>query len=65
MRRQLIAFAARKPVMVKAILPEASAEKIASPVAVVLPYKLVNKRPAQVKALLKMPRQRHAIAAAR
>src|SRR5882672_10679065 len=44
MRRQLIAFAARKPVMVKAQLPAVSAEKIASPHAVVLPYKLITKR---------------------
>ena len=64
MRRQLIAFAARKPVMVKAHLPEASAQNIASAPAIVLPYKLAAKRAPHVKAL-KMPRQRQAVAAAR
>jgi hypothetical protein len=33
--------------------------------AVVLPYKPANKRPAAVKAALKMPRQRQALAVAR
>src|SRR5216684_3509281 len=65
MRRQLIAFAAKKPVMVKAQLTRASAEKIASPQAVVLAYKPASKRPAPAKATLKMAPQRHAIAAAR
>jgi len=65
MRRQLIAFAARKPVMVKAALPEVSAQKIASPPpAIVIPYKLLIKRSSHVKAL-KMPHQRQAVAAAR
>jgi RNA polymerase sigma factor for flagellar operon FliA len=65
MRRQLIAFAAKKPVMVKAQLTRESAEKIASPQAVVLAYKPASKRPAPAKATLKMAPQRHAIAAAR
>ena len=65
MRRQLLAFTAKKPVMVKAQLPDASAEKIASPYAVVLPYKPSAKRPVQAKASLKMTRTRHALAAAR
>jgi RNA polymerase sigma factor for flagellar operon FliA len=65
MRRQLIAFAARKPAMVKARLPLASAEKIASPPAVVLPYKVMNKRTAQIDGSLKMPHQRRAVAASR
>src|SRR6266849_7346721 len=61
MRRQLIAFAAKKPVMVKAQLTRESAEKIASPQAVVLAYKPASKRPAPAKATLKMAPQRHAI----
>src|SRR5712692_2247788 len=65
MKRQLIVFAAKKPVMVKAQLTRASAEKIASPQAVVLAYKPASKRPAPAKATLKMAPQRHAIAAAR
>jgi RNA polymerase sigma factor FliA len=56
MRRQLIAFAAKKPVMATAAI---------KPQGVVLAYKPANKRPAAVKASLKMPRQRQAIAAAR
>ena len=63
MRRQLMAFATKKPQMVKAQLPDASAETIANPQGVVLPYKA--KRPVAAKAQLRMPRQRQAIAAAR
>jgi len=40
------------------------AEAVATP-AVVLEYKPASKRPAPLKATLKMPRQRQAIAAAR
>jgi len=76
MKRQLIAFAARKPVMAKASLvaatqpsfaarPAQVAELVATPQAVVLPYKVVIKRPAPAKAALKMPRRREAVAAAR
>jgi hypothetical protein len=71
MRRQLIAFAAKKPLMVKASIRPLkangviTAETVAAPQGVVLPYKVANKRPAHVKATLKMPRQRQAIAAAR
>ena len=64
MRRQLIAFAAKKPVTAKAQLPGESAGKIASPQAVVLPYKPASKRPA-ARTTLKVTRARHAIAAAR
>jgi hypothetical protein len=67
-RRQLIAFAARKPTMAKASIKPAqatmTAEFDAAPQAVVLAYKPANKRPAAMKAL-KMPRQRQQIAAAR
>jgi RNA polymerase sigma factor FliA len=71
MRRQLIAFAAKKPVMAKAELvamkadPTMTAEKVASTQAVVLPYKRVAKKAVPAKAALKMPRQRQAVAAAR
>jgi hypothetical protein len=77
MRRQLIAFAVKKPVMAKAdtvrLNPDAAytldatmtAETVAAPHAVVLPYKAVAKRPVPVKATLKMARARHAVAAAR
>ena len=65
MRRQLIAFAAKKPVMLKSQLRGESAERTAPPQAVVLAYKPASKRPAPAKATLKMTRPRHAIAAAR
>jgi hypothetical protein len=65
MRRQLLAFATKKPVMVKAQLPHPSAEKLASPHAVVLPYKPVAKKTVQAKAALKVTRARQAVAAAR
>ena len=71
LRRQLIAFASKKPVMVKAAMKPLkangamTAETVASPQGVVLAYKPASKRPAPVKATLKMPRQRQAIAAAR
>jgi RNA polymerase sigma factor for flagellar operon FliA len=71
MQRQLIAFAAKKPAMAKAEMvpmkanPAYTAETVASPQAVVLAYKLASKRPAPVKATLRMPRQRQAMAAAR
>src|SRR6266850_3178484 len=70
MKRQLIAFTARKPVMAKAAIvaakpqpsyvarPAQAAEVVAIPQAVVLPYKVVVKRPAPAKAALKMPRRR-------
>ena len=45
--------------------PSYTAETVASPQAVVLAYKPASKRPAPVKASLRMPRQRQAIAAAR
>ena len=77
MKRQLIAFTARKPVMAKAPLVAAKTHttQIAAPAraaegfaaaaqAVVLPYK-VKQRPAPAKAALKMPRRRDAVAAAR
>jgi RNA polymerase sigma factor for flagellar operon FliA len=66
MRRQLIAFAAKKPVMGKVTAAAAlTAETAAPPQAVVLPYKLVNRKAMPAKAALRIPRQRQAIAAAR
>ena len=59
-RRELVAFASR-PKMIKAQLPPA--EMMASPHSVVLPYK--QKRPAPVRATLKVHHERGAIAAAR
>ena len=44
-RRALVAFATR-PKMLKAELPQARAERIAAPQAVVLPYKVATKAPA-------------------
>jgi RNA polymerase sigma factor FliA len=64
MRRQLIAFAVRKPTMVKADAAMA-AETVATVPGVVLPYKRTTpKRMTMAKATLKMPR-RQAFAAAR
>jgi hypothetical protein len=65
MRAALIAFASRKPKMLKAELPAANAEKIASPHAVVLQYKPASRRQIAARASLKSGRQRHAVAAAR
>ena len=70
MRRQLIAFAKKPMAKAGAMVPmkantSYTAETVASTQAVVLPYKPANKRPAPVKASLRMPRQRQAMAAAR
>ena len=71
MRRQLIAFAVKRPVMAKvqmaAVKADATvtAETVAPAQAVVLPYKVVNRKATPAKAPLRMPRQRQAIAAAR
>jgi RNA polymerase sigma factor for flagellar operon FliA len=64
-RRQLIAFATKKPMMVKAQLADPQAEKAATPqAAVVLAYKPGVKRVA-ARATLKVGRPRQAVAAAR
>ncbi len=68
MKRQLLAFAAKKPmakvtaVHMKAN-PTMTQETVATPSAVVLPYKAKRATPA--KATLKVTRTRHAVAAAR
>jgi len=56
MRRQLIAFAARKPTMAKANVKPANAAAEAHP-AVVLAYKPAAKKAAPAKATLKMSRR--------
>jgi RNA polymerase sigma factor (sigma-70 family) len=65
MQRELLAFASRKPKMVKAQLPSPSADTLANPRSVVLPYAptAAHRRPAPAKAAMRMPRQ--AVAAAR
>src|SRR5215213_3092668 len=57
MRRQLIAFSARKPTMAKAAMKSADAAVAAQP-AVVLAYKPAAKKAAAAKANLKMSRRR-------
>ena len=70
-RRQLIAFTAKKPSMAKAgMIPlkantTYTAETVASPPAVVLAYKLASTRRPPVKATLRVSRQRQAMAVAR
>jgi len=61
MRKALVAFASRTPAMAKATMPAVREETLASPQAVVLPYK----RATLARATLRMPRSRHAVAAAR
>ncbi len=74
MKRQLIAFTARKPLMAKAALvakapatfvanPAQTGDAVATAQGVVLAYKA--KRPVPAKTAMKMPRQRQAVAAAR
>jgi RNA polymerase sigma factor FliA len=64
MRAALLAFAS-KPRMVKAQLPAANAETLASPPAVVLRYKPANRRQLAARSTIKAGRQRQAVAAAR
>jgi RNA polymerase sigma factor for flagellar operon FliA len=64
MRSAFMAFAAKKPKMLKAELPHSSSEQLA-PHSVVLQYKPSNRRPAPTRAALKTARPRHAVAAAR
>jgi len=65
MKRQLLAFAARRPVMAKVEMPvRAVAADKATP-AVVLAYKPLGRRAAAAKAALRIARTRQAVAAAR
>src|SRR5581483_12253000 len=63
MKRQLLAFAAKKPMAKVAASAAMTQETVAQPHAVVLPYKVKKAVPA--KAALKVTRTRHAVAAAR
>jgi len=69
MRHALVAFAARKPLMAKAELPQTNARKSATTHGVLLPYKPVAKRalaaPAAIGTTAKVERPRKAVAAAR
>jgi RNA polymerase sigma factor for flagellar operon FliA len=68
MRKALIEFAVRKPVMAKASLPAAREEKLAAPHSVVIPYKAYNKatrKALPVRGALKVARSRQPLAAAR
>jgi RNA polymerase sigma factor FliA len=70
MRRQLIAFASKKPMATAEMTPLRAnqsfvAETVASPQAVVMAFKPVVRKAAPAKATLRMPRQRQAMAAAR
>ena len=49
-QRQLLAFAAKKPKMVKVQLPSPVADTLAHPRAVVLPYSSASRRPAAARA---------------
>jgi hypothetical protein len=67
MRRQLISFASKMP-MAKApinVKPSYTPETLAALPAVVMAFKPAIKKPAPLKAALRMPRQRQAMAAAR
>ena len=65
-RKALVEFAARKPVMAKAALPEPREEKVErAPQAVLLHYKSSKKRTAVATRPLKVTRGRQAVAAAR
>jgi RNA polymerase sigma factor FliA len=66
MKRQLLAFAAKKPMAKVAAVqanPVMTQETVATPSAVVLPYKAKKATPA--KAALKVTRSHHAVAVAR
>jgi RNA polymerase sigma factor FliA len=58
MRRQLLAFAARKPTMAKAAVQPLNGAAAEAHPAVVLPYKPAAKKPAAAKANLKAARRR-------
>ena len=63
--RALVAFATRKPKMVKAQLPAARADMVVAPQAVVLAYKAPRKRPNPARATLKLASRQRAVAVAR
>jgi RNA polymerase sigma factor for flagellar operon FliA len=63
-RRSLVTFVP-KPRMLKAQLPAPQADTLASPSAIVLPYKARQKRATSSRAPLRMDQERRAVAAAR
>jgi hypothetical protein len=69
MRRQLIAFASKKPMAKAPMVPmraDASyTPETAAPQAVVMAFKPAGRKAAPAKATLRVPRQRQAMAAAR
>jgi RNA polymerase sigma factor for flagellar operon FliA len=68
MKRQLLAFAAKKPMAQATAIKAESAitqETVASPHAVVLPYKVKKATPAKAALKVTRPRTRHAVAAVR
>jgi RNA polymerase sigma factor for flagellar operon FliA len=65
MKYALVAFAMNRPKMVKAQLPVERTDTAAKPQAVVLPYKVPQKRPTPARASLKVDRSRRPLAAAR
>jgi RNA polymerase sigma factor for flagellar operon FliA len=70
MRRQLIAFASKKPMAKAELMPLKAnqsfvAETVAAPQAVVMAFKPAGRKAAPAKATLRVPRQRQAMAAAR
>lgn len=64
MRKALVTFAARKPVMAKAGLPPRQEVPLASPQGVVLPYQPVAKRRAPARTAMTVERPRPAAVAA-
>jgi len=67
LRKALLAFAARKPVMARAALPHPREETLATPHSVVIPYQTykATKKAVPARAALKVTRPRQVVAAAR
>jgi RNA polymerase sigma factor for flagellar operon FliA len=64
MRKALLAFASRKPVMAKATLPQPEADAVRTHQAVVLPYRPASPRRTPVRAAVGAGRARRPVAAA-
>jgi RNA polymerase sigma factor FliA len=67
MRKALLEFASRKPVMAKASLPAPREQRPAGAHSIVIPYKTykTGKKPAAVRPAMKLNRSRQVVAAAR
>jgi len=67
MRKALLEFASRKPVMAKASLPASHEERLAGAHPIVIPYKTYKtaKKPAAGRPVMKLNRTRPVVAAAR